>query len=65
MNGEISEKVLKDRQAVGGTRNIMKGKNAHFQVRQRLLQGMVQPTLMYGNETLISDSSLMEKLCRE
>ena len=51
MEGEIRERAVKGRQAIGTLGRIMRGRNVSLNVKKGLRNSIVLPTLTYGSET--------------
>ncbi len=50
MEGEIRERVMRDRSVVGSLAGVMKGRNVSMDVKRGLISSILLPTLTYWSE---------------
>ena len=51
MEGEVRERVMKGRSAIGSLERVMKGRNVSMEIKRGLRNSILLPTLTYGSET--------------
>ena len=59
MEGEIREKIVKDKYAIGSLARITRGRNAFMELTNSILL----PTLMYGSGTWTWNGAQQSKVC--